>query len=208
MKNFLILTGPQGSGNHLWSKVLSLHTEVYGWKELTDEFWIGHDREPFNDYWKNPNLLKTFDWETSNFYMTSISVPYIENGEPTVPPIEKFGETLEDLGINVIYGVIGRDKNILAMQEQRLRLGETYQTALELYQHLPIEKTYFFSHELLLLYGRHYLKKISVDLEFPINWESEKIDEFLKENSNKKYLRPVEHHWVDELAKQTSRKWK
>ena len=47
MKKMLILTGPQGSGNHMWSKIFALHPSVYGWQELVEEFWIGHDREPF-----------------------------------------------------------------------------------------------------------------------------------------------------------------
>jgi hypothetical protein len=208
MKTFLILTGPQGSGNHLWSKVLSLHPSVYGWRDLTEEYWIGHDREPFNDCWKNTDLLKKFDWSQSNFYVSSISAPYMENGEPRMPPINKFGATLESLGIRVIYCIIGRDKNILAMQEQRLRDGVTYPKAVELYSQLPLDNTYFLSHELLILYQKQYLAKISKDLEFPIEIQSEKIDEFLKDNSNKKYLSPVDSHWVDDLARQSSRKWK
>jgi hypothetical protein len=208
MKKIVILTGPQGSGNHLWSKVLSLHNSVYGWKDLTKEFWIGHDREPFNDYWKNVELLEKFDWATHDFYLTSISVPYIENGDPRIPPVREFGEKLESLGIEVVYGVIGRDKNILAMQETRLREGVTYSKAVNLYSSLPIEKVYYFSHELLLLYQKDYLRKIQTDLGFPIDMDSEKINEFLLENSNEKYVKPVDSHWVDDLARKTSRKWK
>ena len=29
--NMLIVTGPQGSGNHLFAKLFNLHPEVYGW---------------------------------------------------------------------------------------------------------------------------------------------------------------------------------
>ena len=41
MKTLLILTGPQGSGNHLWSKIFALHPDVYAWHALLHEYWIG-----------------------------------------------------------------------------------------------------------------------------------------------------------------------
>lgn len=207
MKTMLILSGPQGSGNHMWSKIFSLHPDVYGWHELNSVYWIGHDREPFNEYWKNTELLKDFDWNRSDYYVTSISVPYMENGKPTVPNILAFGNTVESLGHRVIYGIIGRDKNILSMQERRLRGSETYHTALNFYGQLPLNKLYFLSHELLLLYQRQYLRKIMMDLNFPIDM-SDSVDLILQDNANEKYLRPIDNHWVDDLAKQTSRKWK
>jgi hypothetical protein len=46
MKKLLIITGPQGSGNHMWSKILALHPAVNGWSALLEEYWIPHDREP------------------------------------------------------------------------------------------------------------------------------------------------------------------
>ena len=39
MKTLAVLTGPQGSGNHLWSKIFSLHEDVFGWKSLLDNYW-------------------------------------------------------------------------------------------------------------------------------------------------------------------------
>ena len=48
MKTLAILTGPQGSGNHLWSKIFSLHEDVFGWKSLLDNYWEAHRySEPF-----------------------------------------------------------------------------------------------------------------------------------------------------------------
>jgi hypothetical protein len=192
----------------MWSKVLSLHPDVYGWDELNTTYWIGHDREPFNLYWKNPELLKQFDWTVSDYYMTSISVPYMENGVPTIPNFTEFIAELEQLNIRVIIGVIGRDKNILSMQEQRLRGGETYTRAVECFKQLPLDKIYFLSHELLLLYRQQYLNKISMDLNFPIVKESNQLEEILSDNANEKYLRPIEGHWVDDLARASSRKWR
>ena len=67
-KKMLILTGPQGAGNHLWSKIFSLHPEVFGWKTLLDNYWEAHRfYEPFCKCWKNHNLLQEFDLQ---FFMT------------------------------------------------------------------------------------------------------------------------------------------
>jgi hypothetical protein len=58
MKTILILTGPQGSGNHMWSKIFALHPQVRGWQALLDQYWIGHDQEPWAQYWQDPAQLK------------------------------------------------------------------------------------------------------------------------------------------------------
>ena len=76
MAKMLILTGPQGAGNHLWSKIFSLHPEVYGWKTLLENYWEAHRfAEPFARYWRDPSLLKEFNWAQSDYYFTSISCP-------------------------------------------------------------------------------------------------------------------------------------
>ena len=71
----LIITGPQGSGNHLFAKIFSMHPSVEGWPMLRDE-WQGHHEEPFADYWQEPKTLKDKVWERQ-YYVTSISCPYI-----------------------------------------------------------------------------------------------------------------------------------
>ena len=44
----LIITGPQGAGNHMWAKIFSLHPEVFGWNTLLDNYWESHRfSEPF-----------------------------------------------------------------------------------------------------------------------------------------------------------------
>ena len=47
MKKLLIVTGPQGSGNHLFSRIFSMHECVGGWKELVDTYWVPSDLENF-----------------------------------------------------------------------------------------------------------------------------------------------------------------
>ena len=60
IKKLLIITGPQGSGNHLWSKIFAMHPIVVGWPMLRKE-WQGHHEEPFNKYWQQPEKLQEFD---------------------------------------------------------------------------------------------------------------------------------------------------
>ena len=55
----ILLTGPQGSGNHMWSKLFAMHPVVTGW--VMQNYWEGHHEEPFAEYWDNPDKLKEFD---------------------------------------------------------------------------------------------------------------------------------------------------
>ena len=54
----ILLTGPQGSGNHMWSKLFAMHPVVTGW--VMQNYWEGHHEEPFAEYWDNPDKLKEF----------------------------------------------------------------------------------------------------------------------------------------------------
>lgn len=206
MKRMLIVTGPQGSGNHMWAKILALHPDVMGWQDLLDTYWIGHDREPFSDCWRDPENLREFDWSLKDYFVTSISVPYMENGEVTMPDIKRFIVVCEELDIDCRLCVLGRDRNILCMQERRVRGQVTSDLALEFYRDL--DPVVFLSFELLQMYKEKYLAQVMQQLDFPICLERSKIDSVLAEDSNKKYFHPIKHHWVDDLAKHTSRKWK
>jgi hypothetical protein len=46
MKKLIILIGPQGSGNHLFSKCFMTSSKIGGWKELLTTYWQGHHKEP------------------------------------------------------------------------------------------------------------------------------------------------------------------
>ena len=208
MKQLLIVTGPQGSGNHVWSKIFALHSAVYGWKELNQTYWIGHDQEPFADCWNNTDRLKEFDWNQCDFYVTGVSCPYMNNGERTVPNLIGFAAQAMGCGINVKFAIIGRDRNILTFQETRLRGEPTYDLAVEQYQKLATWNPVYLSYELLQLYSRDYLKQLSISLEFPIDYSNAHVDEILKDDTNKKYFQSVEHHPTDDLARHTSRKWR
>ena len=206
MKQMLIVAGPQGSGNHMWSKIFALHPQVLGWQALLDEYWIGHDREPFADCWEDPGRLGDVDWDQSDYYVTSISLPYMLNGERVMPDLEAFAARVP---IPVSLALIGRDRNIAGMQQQRVRGEATYPSALSYIDALTdLQPRAFLSFELLHLYRSRYLQQLSTQLDFPIAYADPRVEEVLSEDSNQKYFQPIEHHWVDDLAKWTSSKWR
>jgi hypothetical protein len=206
MKTVLILTGPQGSGNHMWSKIFALHPQVQGWQALLDQYWIGHDQEPFVDYWNNSDQLSQFNWAQADWFVTSISVPYMNNGTATVPDFKRFVKSVQNLGHTVKFAVLGRDQNIVQMQQQRVRGSVSLPQALAEFESLAAPV--FLSYELLHLYKKKYLENISRQLNFPIDINSPRIEEILAEDTNTKYFSPVAHHATDDLARHSSRKWK
>lgn len=206
MKTLLILTGPQGSGNHAWSKIFALHPRVLGWRALLQEYWIGHDEEPWAHYWLNPQDLRHAPWTLSDWHVTSISVPYMNNGEATVPNFKDFVSGVQNLGYRVRIAVLGRDQNILAYQQSRVRGSATYQSALAEYS--KFAQPAFLSYELLQLYGAQYLQKLERELEFPIAWDSPQLKEILAEDTNTKYFQPVNTQPLDAVTQHASRKKK
>jgi hypothetical protein len=197
----LIFTGPQGSGNHLWSKIFALHPEVLGWSALLETYWIPHDQEPFAAYWKEPARLKDFDWGQQDYYVTSISCPYIDDIRWAVPDIAGFARQAEACGLEVQIAIIGRDQTILEFQETRIRGRSTFETAQEQYEKLADWNPVYLSYELLHLYQGSYLKQVSKLLEFPIAYTDSRLEEILKDDTNAKYIHPIDHHWTDKLMK-------
>ena len=214
MKTILILTGPQGSGNHLWSKIFALHPDVAGWQALLDTYWIGHDQEPFADCWENPERIRDHDWTQSDWYVTSISVPYMLNGVPTVPDLHAFVTQLQTLGIRVKFAVLGSDRNILRLQQTRVRGLSTVGTALAQYSELispaeqirPFATPVFLSYELLHLYQDKYLEMIAQQLNFPMATDDARLTQILADDTNRKYISQVGHQPTDDLAHHASRK--
>ena len=204
MKTILILTGPQGSGNHLWSKIFALHPQVLGWRALLTDYWIGHDQEPFAEYWQDPDQLRYYKWAASDWYVTSMSVPYMMNGQPTVPNFKSFVSRLQMAGVHIKFAVLGRDRNIVEMQQVRVRGAPTLETALAEFDQLAAPV--FLSYELLHLYGRKYLENVAQQLGFPIATNDHRIKDILAEDANTKYFTPVAHHPTDDLARHASRK--
>ena len=206
MKTLLILTGPQGSGNHLWSKIFALHSQVLGWRALNNQYWIGHDEEPWAHYWANPGDLRNAPWGVSDWHVTSMSVPYMMNGVPTVPDFKAFVSGVQNLGHRVKLAVLGRDINILKYQETRVRGRVTLDQAVAEYSRFALPT--FLSYELLHLYGAQYLQKIEKDLEFPIDWTNPQLKEILDTDTNTKYFQAVAEQPLDSVTKHASRKKK
>lgn len=206
-KRLLILTGPQGSGNHLMSKVFSLHPEVSGWSDLLNQYWIGHDEEYFSDYWSGEKELSKDLFEDKKFWVTSISTPFINNGIEAVPAIKEFVKKVQALEIDVVIGIIVRDQNIVRHQQSRVRGKETLPQAVSLYSDLLDQSPcpiHFLDFEGLYLYKAYWLKWISKLLEFPIAHDDPKLLEILSIDSNKKYVSFVDNFWLDEEVKKAS----
>lgn len=205
MKTMLIITGPQGSGNHLWSRILALHPAVVGWQDLLQKDWIGHDCEPWYACWRDQSLLAEQDWNRSDYYVTSMSIPNMDNGQATVQDFPAFISAVRAQGLHVKVAFIGRDRNVLLHQETRLRGGKTYDIALETLQNL--EPDAFLSYELLQLYRHRYLEMLSRQLDFPIAWQDPRIETLISEDTNTKYFRYVDYYWLDDLQRKTSSRW-
>ena len=203
MAKMLILTGPQGAGNHLWSKVLSLHPEVYGWKTLLENYWEAHRfAEPFAQHWRDHTLLKSFDWTQSEYYFTSISLPLGIVGHDVnpiwMPDLQGFAATVLGCGVEVEIAVVGRDQTILNNQQTRIRTQSTLPLFLE--QLSKICNPIFLSYELLYLYKQDYLR--SLKLNIPVAWDDPSIATILENDSNLKYIHYVDEYILDQGNKQ------
>ena len=198
MSRLLITTGPQGSGNHVFSKCLAVHEDVYGWKSLLNTYWEGHHHEPFADMWENPELLREFDWTQSEFFVTSVSSPYFKNQKATIPNYKDFIKVAEEYVDLIDVAIIGRDQTILEYQQNRVRKQHTTPKAIESFKWLlENQRCSFLSQELLYLYKSSYLEQVSRDLDWPIAYWDPEIDEILKEDANKKYIKPTDEYWLD-----------
>lgn len=203
-KQFLIITGPQGSGNHLFSKIFALHKDVHGWNELLDTYWIAHKDEPFAEHWNNPELLKSFNWAQSDYYVTSISCPYHNVDVPTIPNYKAFIDTLRELNITVKVAVIGRDQTILKSQQQRVRNRVSLPDFLEHLNYLNSQNPIYLSQELLYLYKEHYIANIAQLLNFPVDINIPAIEKILETDANSKYIQNIELQELDKYVRKVS----
>jgi hypothetical protein len=193
-RQMLILTGPQGAGNHLWSKVFSQHPEVYGWKTLLENYWEPHRfNEPFAEYWRDPAKLKDFDWTQSEYYFTSISVPLGIPGDDVnplwEPNLQAFQQAVHACGINTRFAVVGRDQNILREQQTRIRTQPTLPMFMQQMPQDPI----FLSYELLYLYQDAYVRSLDVNIPVDPN-----VAWMLEDDANAKYVHGVDRNELDQ----------
>ena len=201
MKKLLIITGPQGSGNHLFSRVLSTPPQVGGWKELLKQYWVPSDEEPFAKFWVNPDELTATHFEGYDYWLANVSCPFFYDGVRHVPKILEVAEQARALGINVQIAIIVRDKNINAEQQQRVRNEVTLPIAQNYYYNVLLNSDFpihFLDNEALFLHKEHYLKWVSKLLDFPVDYTNPNIFKFITEDPNAKYVKYVDKYWLDE----------
>ena len=202
MKKLLIITGPQGSGNHLFSRLLSLHPDVQGWEELLDTYWVPSDQEPFAEYWVHPEKLSEAMFEGKDYHLANVSCPFFYDGVRYVPKILEVAERARSFGVEVEIAIIVRDQNINQVQQLRVRKEHTTPIAQEYYYNtlLPSDfPVHFLDHEAFFLHTTHYLKWVSGVLRFPIDYTNPDIMKFISEDANHKYVKYIDRHWLDEV---------
>ena len=198
LPKLLVVTGPQGSGNHLLAKIFNLHPKVNGWNMRWQE-WQGHHLEPFQEYWQDPKKLKHFKPGACKNFVTSISCPYVKNKKSHIPKYKQFiSEAKKYFTVKIL--VISRDRNILEQQQKRVR-GKP--STLHFIDQLKfLKEAYFVSHEALYLYGSIYLQSLSKQIDFPIAYNNPTLlKDLFKIDANKKYIQKVKQGKFDKEVK-------
>jgi hypothetical protein len=200
MKKLLIVTGPQGSGNHLFGRLLSLHEEVNGWEELKHKYWVPSDQEPFAEYWVHPEKLSLEQFAGSDYHVANVSCPFFFDGVRYVPKILEVAERAKSFGVDVNIAIIVRDQTINKMQQQRVRGEHTTPIAQEYYYNTLLTSSFnvnFLDHEAFFLHKEHYLKWLQKILKFPV-YTGPLIYKFITDDANGKYIKYVKDYWLDE----------
>ena len=210
MKKLLIVVAPQGSGNHVFAKVLSIDAKVGGWKKLLESRWIGHHEEPFAEYWIDQTDLTRDLFDGFDYWVISVSIPFVWEGELVYPRISDFCEKCKSLGIDPHVLAIVRDQNIVRSQQARVRGKVTIDKAHIIISQLLRDGVirYCLSFEALYMYKNEYLRYVSSLLDFPIASDSERVHNILLTDSNEKYIRDASPHELDLLVQDTYKKSK
>ncbi len=202
-KKLLIITGPQGSGNHVFSRVFSMHSRVHGWKKLVDEYWVPSDEETFAKFWVNPDDITKEFFDDSNYFFANVSCPFFYDGVRYVPKIRELADKVKSFGIDVVIGIVVRDQTINAIQQKRVG-GET---TLPIAQNYYIENIlnsnhdiHFIDHEALFLWREKYVKYLSNLFNFPAVLD-DTVMKFISVDANHKYIKDIDQHWLDETIR-------
>jgi hypothetical protein len=180
---------------------LSLHPDVSGWEELKDKYWVPSDLEPFADYWVQPELLTLDKFYGCQYHLANVSCPFMYDGVRYVPKILEVAKRAQLLGVDVQIAIIVRDQNINAEQQRRVRGEVTTPIAQDYYYNTLLKSDFpvhFLDHEAFFLHKEHYLKWIARILDFPIELDLKKINQFIDKDANHKYVKYVEKYWLDQ----------
>jgi hypothetical protein len=202
-KKLLIVTGPQGSGNHVYSRIFSMHPSVHGWKELIDNYWVPSDEETFAEFWVSPEKINKEYFEGQDFFLANVSCPFFYNGVRQVPKIRELADRVKSFGVDVVIAIVVRDKNINSVQQKRVGGEVTLNTATEYYSSLILDsdhETHFIDHEALFLWKEKYVKYLGKILNFPVITDSS-VMKFISEDANSKYVQSIESHWLDDTIR-------
>lgn len=196
-KRLLILTGPQGSGNHLFSRIFSQHPDVQGWEALKDQFWVPSDQEPFAEFWVRPENLTEQIFAQNNYYFANVSVPFFYDGVRQTPNIYEVALRAQRLGVEVVIAIVTRDENINSYQQARVGGAVTLPQAQQYYREylLPNFECHFISNETFFLWKHEYIQYLGELLKFPVALDQ--VDHMINSNPNEKYVQPVQEHWLD-----------
>lgn len=201
-----IMTGPQGSGNHLFSKALGQNKNIFVWPSLQEKYWEGHDLEPFAEYWKDPSKLNDFDWKQSNYFITSISCPYFDDGVETIPQYKEFINIAKKFA-DIQFLIIGRDRNIIRLQQERVRGKHTTPDFMSQIDSIIFNfRTIFASQEMLYLYKLNYLQWLEKELgllDSELTEDNIRLLEILSKDANEKYISQTESE-LDKIIKLAS----
>ena len=201
MANILVISGPQGTGNHVFSKVLSMHSNVHGWDQLLREYWINHDNAPFKDIWNTPENIDNYNWTEHENYVLSVSGPYVDKDTMGVrhtkyPDYKEVLRRLNEKG-NLQVGIIGRDQNITAQNQLRKRGVESLHNYLNKIEDIMEYRHTFLSVELLYMFRHQYVKSLDSVLDIPVDYTNERLHYILNKDPNAKYVHYVENSWLD-----------
>lgn len=201
MANILVISGPQGTGNHVFSKVLSMHSNVHGWDQLLREYWINHDNAPFKDIWNTPENIDNYNWTEHENYVLSVSGPYVDKDKDGVRHTKypNYAEVLRRLNEkgNLQVGIIGRDQNITAQNQLRKRGVESLHNYLNKIEDIMEYRHTFLSVELLYMFRHQYVKSLDSVLDIPVDYTNERLHYILNKDPNAKYVHYVENSWLD-----------
>jgi hypothetical protein len=203
MKKLLIITGPQGSGNHLFSRILSMHPSVSGWDAMLENYWVPSDQEPFAEYWVNPEKLTIDHFRDKKYHLANVSCPFFFDGVRYVPKILEVAKRAKSFGIEVQIAIIVRDQNINQVQQERVRKQHTTPIAQDYYYKtlIPSEfPVHFLDHEAFFLHKEHYISWVGKILDFPVVTDVEKLMKFVTVDANHKYVQAVSEHWLDNIV--------
>lgn len=199
MPRLLIITGPLGSSNTVFSKLFALSEDVYGWKALLNNHTLPQHTEPFYELWQNPEALHYFDWGMGEYFVTTIPAPYMKNKVPCVPRFAEFIEAASNYA-EVTVLMVGRDRNIIKSQNERVRGITTLHLNAKLYEGITDANVemHFASYELVQLYGPLYLENLANQMDWPLDWYNPEVESILSPDTNAKYIKPVTDYWFQE----------